>query len=187
MNLLTFPVPLFRTALRNLGRGTRSITCPFGTSRWDGHDELLVAASFAPGRRLLVALSEDLVPPEDLSRDHDAVLTVGTGRRRGQARAFYRRATRRDPIHQLKLVGPGMHCLSLVAMARADESRLPGAGWERWSRTISALGAEVWSRLSKLHYVIVGAGRSGSILADAVASCWGASRVTLIDPDVIQE
>jgi molybdopterin/thiamine biosynthesis adenylyltransferase len=56
---------------------------------------------------------------------------------------------------------------------------------ERWSRTVGALGQDGWVRLSRLHYAVVGVGRSGSLLADAVACGWGAG-VTLIDPDRLE-
>jgi hypothetical protein len=38
-----------------------------------------------------------------------------------------------------------------------------------------------------LHYGVVGVGRSGSVLAQALTAGWGVERLSLIDPDVIQE
>jgi hypothetical protein len=79
-----------------------------------------------------------------------------------------------------------MHTLTLAGAARTPGDDLPTPARERWSRSIAALGGEVWRRLSGLHYGIAGVGRSGSILAEAVAAGWGAERLSLIDPDLIQ-
>ncbi len=48
-----------------------------------------------------------------------------------------------------------------------------------------AQGEPPWRRLASLEYGIVGAGRSGSILACAIAEGWGAENLTLIDPDTL--
>jgi hypothetical protein len=187
MNLLTFPLPVFRRVLRTLARGTTSLSCLLGTSQCDGLDELLVGfPALASGRHLLVALREDLDSPPDLPPYCAAVLTLGAGRRRGQLRGFVRTGRGREPLHHLKLVGPGMHTLTLAGTARATGDDLPTPDRERWSRSIAALGEDVWRRLRGLHYGIAGVGRSGSILAEAMAAGWGAQRLSLIDPDLIQ-
>jgi hypothetical protein len=53
-------------------------------------------------------------------------------------------------------------------------------------RTSAALGEEVWRRLTGLHYGIVGVGRSGSLLAEALVLGWGIRRLSLIDPDRLE-
>jgi hypothetical protein len=60
------------------------------------------------------------------------------------------------------------------------------AAAERWSRTIGALGGfDVWRRLAGLSVTIVGCGRTGSMLAEALGRL-GVDRLTLIDPDLIE-
>jgi hypothetical protein len=54
----------------------------------------------------------------------------------------------------------------------------------RWSRTIGALGVDVWQRLVRLRYGIIGVGRTGSRLALALAGL-GVHALTLIDPDTL--
>jgi len=52
-------------------------------------------------------------------------------------------------------------------------------------RLIGALGgADVWDRLTGLHYTLVGLGRTGSLVAHTLARR-GARRLTLIDPDAV--
>src|SRR5262249_28787759 len=88
------------------------------------------------------------------------------------------------------LVGPG---LPMIRLHQADSSApLPGLAevqdqaLERWSRTIGALGADVWSRLVRVHYALIGLGRTGSRLALMLAHL-GARQLTLIDPDDLEE
>jgi hypothetical protein len=187
VNLVTFPVAILRRVLRLARRGG-PVRYPVGTSHWDGHSEWLAGApAGATGRHFLVEISDRPFPSQGLPPDCAGAIAFGAGRRRGQARGFAQRGAERVPIDQLKLVGPGMHVLPLAAGTAADGTRrLPAPAAERWSRTISALGEGVWTRLADLHYGIVGVGRSGSILADAVAAGWGARRLSLIDPDVIE-
>jgi molybdopterin/thiamine biosynthesis adenylyltransferase len=54
-----------------------------------------------------------------------------------------------------------------------------------WSRTIGALGGGVWRALTALETVVVGCGRSGSLLAVELAHL-GVRRMTLIDPDRVE-
>jgi len=56
---------------------------------------------------------------------------------------------------------------------------------ERWSRTIGALGLEVWQRLVGLRYAIIGLGRTGSNVALALTRL-GVRHLTLIDPDRLE-
>lgn len=55
----------------------------------------------------------------------------------------------------------------------------------RWSRTRGALGDAVWQQLCRAHVALVGCGRTGSLLAEALAGL-GLQRLTLIDPDYLE-
>jgi len=61
----------------------------------------------------------------------------------------------------------------------------PAPDGERWSRVAGALGDYAWRRLCRLHYLIVGCGRNGSLIAHALARI-GAHRMTLVDPDTTE-
>ncbi|MGH8477259.1 MAG: ThiF family adenylyltransferase [Methylococcales bacterium] len=57
---------------------------------------------------------------------------------------------------------------------------------KRWSRTRGALGGDgVWQRWIDCPMAIIGTGRSGSLLAEALSRS-GVRRLTLIDPDIIE-
>lgn len=180
MNVLTCPLTVFRRILAVLPAGP--VRCPLATGRTGGDREFLVAppGPAADPHLLVVRFDAPERPPGAA-----AVLALGAGRQRGHARAYLADADWPALIHQLNLVGPGMHA---VPLAPAPERRI-GQGdpsrTERWSRTVAALGPDGWDRLSRLHYAIVGVGRSGSIVADAVACGWG-GRLTLIDPDLLE-
>jgi hypothetical protein len=54
-----------------------------------------------------------------------------------------------------------------------------------WSRTIGALGESTWRRLAALHVAVVGCGRSGSLVANALVRI-GVRELTLVDPDLLE-
>jgi len=54
-----------------------------------------------------------------------------------------------------------------------------------WSRTIGALGDSVWRRMTALRFAIVGCGRSGSLMAQALAR-FGVRALAMIDPDRLE-
>jgi len=188
MNFLTIPKPRLRQLLSGIGRQGQPIRCPVGVSRWDGHQELLVAAPGARTRHhLVLAVSDHFEASHELPPDCAGILTLGAGRQRGKALALAHLPPALAPIDRLKLVGPGMHLLNLrLPASQVGEPMIPTAVRERWSRTTAALGDEAWLRLTHLHYGIVGVGRSGSLLAQALAAGWGIERLTLIDPDIME-
>ena len=58
---------------------------------------------------------------------------------------------------------------------------------ELWSRTIGAMGGEEnWSRLTRIPFCIIGAGRSGSMMAKSLVRL-GAKRLWLVDFDVMEK
>jgi hypothetical protein len=183
VNLLTFPLPIFRQVLRDLARSTRPIRCPVGVSRGAGRDELLAAAPAARASRyLLVTSSDSPASPRVLPPECSGVLTLGAGRRRGLASGMANLPSGPQPIGALKLVGPGMHVLPLGPSAPSADPLIHDGDCPSRSGDIAALGDESWRRLTRLHYGVVGVGSSGGILAEALASGWGVERLSLIDP-----
>jgi len=89
------------------------------------------------------------------------------------------------PVNAVRLVGAGLHCTaspwpSVLSQALGLD---PAAG--RWSRTAGALGGDgILERLRALKWLLVGAGRTGSLLAAAVARL--GSPIALVDPDRIE-
>ncbi len=206
MNYLSLPLPLFRQSLRDLLRQpTRTLRFPVGISRWEGNVELLAAPSntqrrnelrdYEQRRTLLLSLTDDFTLPSSLPADCAGVLLIGRERQRGQARGFVQLTPNQlEPLDTLHLVGAGMFTVRLNDQfpMTNDQSAQPldTGHWaldipERWSRTVGALGLDVWHRLITLRYALIGVGRSGSSLALALARL-GARHLTLIDPDTIE-
>jgi hypothetical protein len=79
----------------------------------------------------------------------------------------------------LRLIAPGLPELGAGTLPE------PFPDAERWSRTAGALGEHAWQRLCQLHYLLVGCGRNGSLLAHALVRM-GARRLSLIDPDTVE-
>jgi hypothetical protein len=91
-----------------------------------------------------------------------------------------------EPVHVVKVVGPGMHrLLTPEGQAICPEPVLTPQDRERWSRLIGALGEETWQRLRSLHYCLIGVGRTGSIVAISLARL-GIRYLTLSDPDRLE-
>ena len=73
----------------------------------------------------------------------------------------------------------------------AENRRVPGPpdrpakDRAAWSRSEGALGPDVWGRLQDARVVVVGVGRTGSLVADALAGA-GVGRLTLVDPDGVE-
>ena len=126
------------------------------------------------------------LPPDCLG-----VLLLGRNQQRGRALGAVRLpAQDLTPVHSLRLVGPGMLRINLQRAPWPEWSSQAGEEphqdlSERWSRTIGALGFDVWQRLIGLRYAIVGLGRTGSSLALALARL-GVQHLTLIDPDLLE-
>lgn len=109
-------------------------------------------------------------------------MAVGRGRARGRLAVAYRTPTGASGhLDRLLLVGPGMRQFGLPQ----DEGPLGEGRRERWSRTVGALGEEAWQRLTSLRYGVVGCGRTGSLLAQSLASL-GVRRLVLVDPDHLE-
>lgn len=83
-------------------------------------------------------------------------------------------------LKTIRVIGPGMPQWPEES-SPALEERLA----ERWHRTRGALGEQAWRRLIGLRYGIVGCGRLGSLIAEALAAL-GARHLVLIDPDSLE-
>ncbi len=169
-----------------------SVRCPVGISRRIRHCELLAAApGSAVERVLLLSRTTTLTVPQVLPLDCAGVLLLGDGPQRGRARGVVRLPTgAHAPLNVLRLVGPGMSVITLAQEGWGEPIARLATGTEgestvRWSRTIGALGRDVWQRLVSLRYAIIGLGRTGSRLALDLARL-GVERLTLIDPDRIE-
>jgi hypothetical protein len=90
------------------------------------------------------------------------------------------------PVQALHVVGTGMHRLCAVDFQTLHRSPLSSDDAERWSRLIGALGGqEIWQRLTALRFCLIGAGRTGSLIAMTLAR-QGVQSLTMIDPDVVE-
>lgn len=189
MDRIIAPLAALQQVLRLItveGRG--STDWPVGRSVRGDTEELILASSGAgTGRSLRVVLTDDLSPPRWLSDAHAGALLIGRHRHRGQAAAYLRGAAggiRRT--RELRIVGPGMHTILLAGRSSALDQlqkEVDPRVAERWSRTVGVLGS-AWDRLVGLHFGIVGAGRTGSVLARLLLRV-GVRRLTLVDPDVL--
>lgn len=139
---------------------------------------------------MLIERTSTFAVPETLADGCVGILQIGEGQQRGRAQGWLSLDNRIEPIHQLNLVGAGMHKISFVEVEseNALPTRQPGEREEaRWSRTIGALGVrDVWRRLIGVHFGVIGVGRTGSQIALSLARL-GAQQLTLIDSDVIEE
>jgi hypothetical protein len=184
MNLLTIPIDVFRQVIR-LER--QPLRLPAAWNRWGAHRELLVRPMTIHSPQFVqVGVGEVLPRVADLPESSLGMLVIGRGARRGQVLGVMHDRDEWVPIDRLKLVGPGMHLINIAPDGPSDdETLLESVFPDRWSRTIGALGEAPWRRLTSLAYGIIGAGRSGSLLARSIADGWGAENITLIDPDTL--
>jgi molybdopterin/thiamine biosynthesis adenylyltransferase len=90
---------------------------------------------------------------------------------------------RGQPILRVMLPGAGMY--SLEHLDGGAEEPISEALFERHSRSIGAMGVDTWRRLTGLRCAIVGCGRIGSHVAGILGKL-GATRFTLVDPDVVE-
>lgn len=193
MHRMTFPVPRLHHYLRELGQHPPGpVRVPVGVRRSAEWIELIAAAPGSEvGRVVLLSWSGTLTVPHTLPLDCAGVVLLGHGPQRGRARGVVRLSTQAlAPLHQLRLVGPGMLTVPLQQDRTPEPvARLVNGAHEdamrRWSRTIGALGLDAWQRLTHLRYAIVDVGRSGSSLALALARL-GVRHLTLIDPDRVE-
>jgi len=177
MRRLILTDPLLRAALRALrGAPEAALALSVGVARLAPDREDLLARSFRP---------IPWPPPADLRPEEAVLLRWGAGDLPGPeppGRALW--ILEREPIGPprlhgldgLAVIGPGM---PLWPEPPAPE---PSA---RWVRTRGALGEAAWRRLATARYGVIGCGRTGSLLAEALAAA-GARALILVDPDHLE-
>lgn len=115
------------------------------------------------------------------------LMMLGTGGYIGRFAGVLRLRERTLPVRAIRLVGPGMHEVPASSVGTVRLQTVPASDAERWSRLIGALGGrDVWQRLTALSYCIVGAGRTGSLVATTLAK-HGVRDLKLVDPDLLEE
>jgi molybdopterin/thiamine biosynthesis adenylyltransferase len=194
MNRLVLPLISLRHVLHELTRAPRRPVL-IGVGRHDAEHAWL-------GRQLLTPASDSESPlphfritsverppdlPAALPPRQEGCLFLGRGACQGRLWGLVRTPAGLQPLDHLDLPGAGMHRLACANTRNsADEPKpLPEDG--RWSRTAGALGGtDVWRRLTQLHVGLVGCGRTGSLVAGTLIRL-GLARLTLIDPDLVEE
>jgi hypothetical protein len=115
------------------------------------------------------------------------LILFGSGTEVGQVTGMCTVGDQIAPVHNLRVVGAGMHRLAAVDFRAASCGTPWPSAAERWSRVIGALGGQgVWQRLVALHVCIVGLERIGSLVATTLAQ-QGVRTLTVIDPDTLEE
>jgi molybdopterin/thiamine biosynthesis adenylyltransferase len=112
-------------------------------------------------------------------------LALGLGNIAGHVTGAIRTPVGTGTLDRLVLVGPGFLPITLRREARVPARASAPAGGvlnEILSRTIGALGADIFGQLRQLRVAVIGCGRSGSLAADALAAL-GVAQLALIDPD----
>lgn len=200
MNWITFPTTLFVQVLRRLAADSRlPLLLRCGVHVTTDGEEWLVREALAAGAQVAVQPYERLALIQVTTTWPTGVGTVwpvqgwvwlGIGALEGYLGGGIRRHGEWQPLEGVRLSGRGMHRLSATrpggGAESAQDAALTGAQRVRWSRTIGALGGvDVWQRLTQLRVGVVGCGRSGSLVAEALARL-GVRDVTLIDPDRVE-
>jgi hypothetical protein len=85
-------------------------------------------------------------------------------------------------IDRVRVSGPGL----LKLGRRPTITELTDEQARRWSRTIGVLGLEAFHRLREMTITIVGAGRTGSLMAAQLVAI-GVGHLRLVDADVVED
>jgi hypothetical protein len=177
MRRLILTDPLLRAALRALrGAPEAALALSVGVARLAPDREDLLARSFRP---------IPWPPPADLRPEEAVLLRWGAGDLPGPeppGRALW--ILEREPIGPPRL--HGLDGLAVIGprMPLWPEPPAPEPS-ARWVRTRGALGEAAWRRLATARYGVIGCGRTGSLLAEALAAA-GARALILVDPDPLE-
>jgi hypothetical protein len=211
---LVFPSPYFRDLLRRLGESPKvEILCPVGLNFLEDEMQYLVRGIYDNHRETphlhahrYICISTTEQPLSEFSPAGEfkgleplGYLIIGLGEAKGMLWGVvtspgYRSVSKLAepvPFHRLLLVGPGMHELKLNHPKLGHKeitqlNQVTPTSFERWSRTIGALGPHTWWRLSSLRISVIGCGRTGSLIATTLVRL-GVRHLTLIDPDIVEE
>ena len=201
---IVLPVPVLRSVMAQFVTNPNArITSNLGVSRLgNGHTEWLVrpprttdlSASRSPRSRRLLQwsfLSEPdttRVPPPPYAPPIGvaAALVLAQTTTGLSIRGYIESGRARwQPVSAVKLVGAGFHTTATKWPFVITQALGLDATSGRWSRTAGALGGDgILERLRDLKWLFAGAGRTGSLLASAVARL--GSPLVLVDSDVIQ-
>ena len=196
MNILTCPLVHFQQVLADLAAApARALYVGLGLCHRDGDHEWLMGPQVDAGRAHSLPTATSLMcvtraasppmPPDPWPSGVAAELVLGADTWAGHWWGYARQDGVTFPLHELRLVGTGMHRLPSLGTP-PTLPHAPLEAHERWSRTAGALGgADVRRRLVRLNVAVVGCGRSGSVAAEQLARL-GVAELTLIDPDRVE-
>lgn len=179
-------------AVGQMRRSERGSTTELLVHQLETGDSLPRGTQYAPWADWVVVVSPadgDVHDPRDWLRRIErgpgqtlVVLLVGMGEDCRGWDGVVAHGDAVEPLAGLHIVGPGM----IRAARETDVSADPGADeLLRWSRTRGALGNNVWRKVRAASVAVIGASRSGSLLAWKLAAV-GVQRLLLVDPDVLE-
>lgn len=185
---LIFPLPLLQAAVREATSAMVSIIdFPLGVAQSATADEYLVAPRGTPDLpyQLRLVLTDNLRPPTTVAPPWRIVLLLGRQIRRGHVNAtVVTESGRLTPLHQLRLVGPAMHVVNLTTPEQYSEAN--SQQQPPFFSQPNIADNDAAERLGRLHFGIVGASRTGSLIARALLHL-GVRQLTLIDPVDLQK
>lgn len=195
---ITLTQQALQRAMLGLSRGgARTVFGIAGISRLLDHVNLLIhtVRPFPPreetGYQVLIASAESRnaliqtvqrLAHRDSKSQPSAIVALGVGSASGQVCGLFGVDQRYVPLNELIVIDGGMPRILLTDPATPEPT---STDLEMWSRSIGALGLDPWLRLTRLHFGIVGCGRSGSEIAMSLAGI-GVQKITLIDGERLE-
>jgi hypothetical protein len=154
-----------------------------------GDERRWLVRGFAPATDAAGGLLLSLGNPSAARAAHGgasgAAVVIGDGPSRGRLWGSVSLRGVASPLERILLVGPGMHAIEVSRGGGPGPSEQSWVG-QVWSRSMGALGgADSWRRLASLRVTVIGCGRSGSLVASALARS-GVRRLTLVDADDVE-
>jgi len=195
MNRIVIPRETLVQVFRRLrARPTDALVITGGLNCYGGQVELLqqpqTAASRTPGpHRCRWVLRSQLPDPSALAALANgvrAVMVLGIGPALGRARGFIQMEPDSfEELDELRVVGAGLSRIPLHGARMRNDAQDQASSADWWSRSIGALGRETWVKMTESRFVLIGAGRSGSLLATLLARA-GVRALALVDPDRVE-
>lgn len=113
-------------------------------------------------------------------------IIIGQGQHRGWVTGLFWAHDQIQPVQHIHLPGRGMHHLAAIDFREGKTHPVLPYETARWGRLIGAWGGrDPWYRFTALRMVVVGAGRTGSLVATSLVK-GGVQHLTLIDPDRVE-